>query len=95
VSIAADAAEASRRRIFTAIGVMLIAGLASSLLHIGVRHIGPALPAVEIVFIRSSITILCTLPVVLSSSVIAWRTSRPALQILRGIIGAFSMTMWY
>ncbi|MFM9845528.1 MAG: DMT family transporter [Hyphomicrobiaceae bacterium] len=59
------------------------------------RTIGPSLPAVEIVFIRSSITILCTLPVVLGSSVIAWRTRRPGLQVLRGIIGAFSMTMWY
>ncbi len=95
MSIAADAADADGRRIVTAIGVMLIAGLASSLLHIGVRHIGQSLPAVEIVFIRSTITILCTLPVVLSSSVIAWRTKRPGLQVLRGLVGVFSMTMWY
>lgn len=96
MSIAADAAAgADTRRIFTAIGVMVIAGLSSSLLHIGVRHIGSAIPAIEIVFIRSTITILCTLPVVLSSSVIAWRTKRPGLQILRGLIGVFSMTMWY
>ena len=95
MSIAADAAEADRRRIIRAIGVMLIAGLASSLLHIGVRHISPAVPAVEIVFIRSTITIFFTLPVVLGSSVIAWRTRRPGLQVLRGLIGVFSMTMWY
>ena len=90
-----ETADANARRIFTAISVMLVAGLSSSLLHIGVRHIGPSVPAIEIVFIRSSITVLCTLPVVLSAPAIAWRTKRPGLQVLRGIIGVFSMTMWY
>lgn len=74
---------------------MLLAGLCSSMLHIGVRYVSPTLPAIEIVFIRSSITILITLPLVLNSADVAWRTARPTLQLLRGLVGVFSMTMWY
>jgi drug/metabolite transporter (DMT)-like permease len=89
------AAENDRRRIITAILVMLLAGLCSSLLHIGVRYVSPHIPAPEIVFIRSTITIFFTLPIVLRSADLAWRTSRPGLQIFRGFVGVCSMTMWY
>lgn len=74
---------------------MLLAGLCSSLLHIGVRYVSPTVPPTEIVFIRSTITILLTLPIVLGSADLAWRTTRPALQVLRGVIGVISMTLWY
>lgn len=89
------AAVVSSRTVLTAICVMLLAGLCSSLLHIGVRYAAPVLPAIEIVFLRSSITILVTLPVVLRSAELAWRTSRPGLQVLRGLVGVFSMSLWY
>ena len=89
-----DAAEA-RGLIVTAIFAMLLAGLCSSLLHIGVRYVAAELPATQIVFVRSTITILFALPVVLKSADVAWRTSRPGLQIFRGLVGVCSMTMWY
>jgi drug/metabolite transporter (DMT)-like permease len=91
----ATPAELGHRGVITAILVMLLAGLCSSLLHIGVRYVSPTMPATEIVFIRSTITILFTLPIVLRSTDVAWRTTRPALQIFRGLIGVFSMTLWY
>jgi drug/metabolite transporter (DMT)-like permease len=95
VSEAAIRAEADRRRVVAAVLVMLGAGLCSSLLHIGVRYVAPTVPVIEIVFIRSTITILVTLPFVLGSAELAWRTTRPGLQTLRGVIGVVSMTLWY
>lgn len=91
----ANRAHAARQAIIAAILVMVLAGLCSSLLYIGVRYVAPTIPIMQIVFIRSTITILVTLPIVLRSADIAWRTSRPGLQVLRGFIGVFSMATWY
>lgn len=87
--------DLDRGGIILAILVMMLGGLCSSLMHIGVRYVSPTLAAPEIVFIRTSFTILFTLPLVLHSAAAAWRTTRPTLQALRGLIGVFSMTMWY
>lgn len=89
----ADAAE--RRPGMAGIVLMLIAGICSSCLHIGVRTIGPQLPAIEIVALRSAITMLVTLPVFMFVSGVTVRTKRLDLQILRGLVGVTSMWSWY
>ncbi len=74
---------------------MLFAGLCSSLLHIGVRHVSPHLPSIEIVALRSFFTLLVTLPVVVLSTGLAWRTSKPGFHLMRGVVGVASMWTWY
>jgi drug/metabolite transporter (DMT)-like permease len=85
----------SADRVVGAVGLMLFAGICSSLLHIGVRHLSPYLPSVEIVALRSLFTLVVTLPVVLLTAGAAWRTSRVELHLVRGIVGVFSMWTWY
>ena len=78
-----------------AIGLMIGGGAISSLLHIGVRHVSPHLPTLEIVTLRSLFTILVTLPFVLRPGRFAWRTNNLKLQMTRGLIGVCSMSSWY
>jgi EamA-like transporter family. len=74
---------------------MLLAGAMSSLLHVGVRIVSPEIPTIEIVFLRSTFTILVTLPFLVRPGQRAWRSSRFDLQLLRGVVGVCSMTTWY
>jgi drug/metabolite transporter (DMT)-like permease len=94
-----DGSEATdrraRRAVLTAIALMLLAGLMSSFLHLGVRWASPHLPAIEIVFLRSAFTLAVTLPFLLATSRDAWRTNHPTLQIVRGFVGVASMGFWY
>lgn len=83
------------RAIPRAVTLILMAGVTSSLLHIGVRYVSPHLPTLEIVFLRSTFTILCTLPIIMWNGQLAWRTSAPRLQLVRGLVGVTSMSMWY
>lgn len=77
------------------VALMLFAGVCSSLLHIGVRYVSKSLPAVEIVALRSTFTLLVTLPIVLYSSGLPWRAKRLDLHLLRGVVGVASMWTWY
>jgi drug/metabolite transporter (DMT)-like permease len=81
--------------ILAAAGAMLVAGITSSLLHIGVRHVSPYVPTFEIVFLRSLLTIAFTMPFLWYSGRMAWRTKRPGLQLVRGMVGVLSMSSWY
>lgn len=81
--------------VVAAVVLMLMAGLMSSMLHIGVRYVSPHVPTLEIVFLRSLFTILVTLPFVLRPGHVAWRTNNLRLQTLRGLIGVSSMSTWY
>ena len=84
------------RAIVVASGLMILAGLLSSLMHIGVRYVAPTLPNPEIVFLRTLFTLIATLPLVLASgSRAAWRTTQPRLQIWRALIGGLSVATWY
>jgi drug/metabolite transporter (DMT)-like permease len=89
------AGAAERKSATAGILLMLVAGVCSSLLHIGVRYVSPYLPAIEIVAIRSTITMLVTIPVFLFASGVTWRTKRLDLQIIRGVVGVCSMWSWY
>ena len=81
--------------VVAAVLLMLMAGLTSSILHIGVRYVSPHIPTLEIVFLRSIFTILVTLPVVFRPGQVSWRTNNLRLQIIRGLIGVGSMSTWY
>ena len=81
--------------VVAAVAMMLMAGLTSSLLHIGVRYVSPHIPTFEIVFLRSMFTILVTLPIVFRPGQMSWRTNNLPLQMTRGVIGVSSMSAWY
>ena len=91
---AADGA-AERKVVIAAVLLMLGAGFSSSLLHLGVRYVGPELPTIEIVFLRAIFTLIATAPFVFRPGKVAWRTNNLSLQVLRGVVGVGSMWMWY
>lgn len=91
---AADGA-AERKVVIAAVLLMLGAGFSSSLLHLGVRYVGPELPTIEIVFLRAIFTLIATAPFVFRPGKVAWRTNHLSLQMLRGVVGVGSMWMWY
>ncbi len=82
-------------RVVKGIALMLFAGICSSLLHIGVRTVSPHLPAIEIVALRSTFTLLVTLPVFLYTTGLSWQTRRFDLHLVRGVVGVVSMWTWY
>ncbi len=84
-----------RRVVVTAVLLMLLAGLMSSLLHVGVRVVSPEVPTIQIVLLRSVFTILITFPLLFRRGKVSWRSSRLDLQAIRGIISVCSMTAWY
>jgi drug/metabolite transporter (DMT)-like permease len=91
---AADGA-AERKVVVAAVLLMLAAGFNSSLLHLGVRYVGPELPTIEIVFLRAIFTLIATAPFVFRPGKVSWRTNNLPLQMLRGVVGVGSMWMWY
>ena len=92
---AASPVSAVSRPVLTAVLMMLMAGFTSSLLHLGVRYTSPHLPTIEIVALRSALTILVTLPFMWQAPTSAWRTNNWRLQVMRGAVGVTSMTSWY
>jgi drug/metabolite transporter (DMT)-like permease len=92
---AASDGAAERKVVVTAVLLMLAAGFNSSLLHLGVRYVGPELPSIEIVFLRAIFTLVATAPFVFRPGKVSWRTNNLSLQMLRGVVGVGSMWMWY
>lgn len=84
-----------QRAVLLGVGLMLGAGLAASLLHVGVRYVSPHVPTIQIVAIRSLFTMLVTLPLLLHGDRAGWTTNNWPLQIARGLVGVTSMTTWY
>ncbi len=91
---AASDGAAERKVVITAVLLMLAAGFNSSLLHLGVRYVGPELPSIEIVFLRAIFTLVATAPFVFRPGKVSWRTNNLSLQMLRGVVGVGSMWMW-
>jgi drug/metabolite transporter (DMT)-like permease len=81
--------------VIAAVAMMLMGGLMSSLLHIGVRYVSPHIPTFEIVTLRSMFTIFVSLPFVLRPGQGAWRSNNLPLQLTRGLVGVCSMSSWY
>ncbi len=79
-----------------AIIYMGLAAVLSSFLHVGVRTMASrGLPSAEIVFLRTLLTVLITLPFVFRPGHMAWRTNVPSGHLLRGAVGMSSMWAWY
>lgn len=75
---------------------MAVAAFLSSVLHAGVRLAGEELPAIQIVFIRTTVACAFVAPLfVLPRHWGAWRTRSPKLQILRGILGTGGIVLWF
>ena len=87
--------DAPRNKIVLGILFMLLAGLFSSLMQIGVRYATPYLPSIQIAAIRSVFTLFLTLPVVMLAGERAWRTNRLDLQVLAGCVGVAGVWSWY
>lgn len=95
-SARSEARDGSAKRIvIAAILLMLLAGMMSSLLHVGVRLVSPEVPTIQIVLLRSVFTILLTFPLLFRKGTVSWRTNRLDLQTVRGIVSVCSMTAWY
>jgi drug/metabolite transporter (DMT)-like permease len=85
-------------RVVKGIGLMIFAGICSSLLHIGVRYVAPHLPSIEIVALRSCFTLLVMMAAMAATTGIsgaAWHTRRLDLHVARGVVGVASMWTWY
>ncbi len=81
-----------------AIAVLSMAGAAflSSLMHAGVRLSSEELTAFQIAFIRTSVTCAVLAPLLLlPRNREAWRSRRPRLQFIRGIIGTGAVVTWF
>lgn len=87
--------DADGKTIVAAVLLMLLAGLMSSLLHVGVRYVSPEVPTIQIVFLRSVFTLLVTAPLVFRPGKVAWRSNNLTLQVIRGCVGVASMSTWY
>lgn len=85
----------SRNAVLLAVTSMLVGGFAGSLLHLGVRTIGPYLPTIEVAFLRTFFTTLVALPFVMRPGHSGWRSERFGLHLIRGVIGVFSICFWY
>lgn len=92
---AAGGIEADARTVVWAVLLMLLAGVMSSMLHVGVRYASPDIPTIQIVFLRSVFTLLVTAPFVFRPGAVAWRSNNMTLQVIRGIVGVSSMSTWY
>lgn len=88
----AEAIDATTRAIL----FMALAAAMSSVLHVGVRAMAErGLPSIQIVCLRTLMTLLVTLPFVFRPGRMAWRTQVPGRQLLRGLVGTLSMWSWY
>ncbi len=72
------------------------AALLSSLMQSGVRLAGAELGPVQIVFVRTAVTSVVLLPLLLlPANRTAWRSRRPGLELLRGCVATFAITLWF
>lgn len=74
---------------------MALSALTISLMHVGVRYVSAELHPFVIGFFRNALVLVLIAPIILRGGADAWRTRRPALQGLRGVIGVVAMLMWF
>ena len=83
-------------RVVLAVLSMAAAAFLSSLMHAGVRLAGEELSAFQIAFIRTTVTCGVLLPLLLlPRHRSAWRSRRPGLEILRGVVGCGAVVLWF
>lgn len=81
--------------VVAAVVFMFVAGILSSVLHVGVRFLSQRLPTIEIVFLRTALSMLVMFPFIIVPGRAAWRTSKPGMHLFRGVVSVLSMSMWY
>ena len=93
---ASPAGVAARPRVAIALVSLATAAFLSSGMQAGVRLASEELPAIQIAFIRTFITCVVLAPLLLlPRNRSAWRSRKPRLQVIRGVLGAFSLVLWF
>ena len=78
-------------------GMLLMAVFAClvALLHVIVRRLSQELHPMEIAFFRTIIPLVILVPMLMRQGEGWWRTTRPGLQFIRGILGGAAMVTWF
>lgn len=78
-------------------GFICMAGAVACLavMHVLVRDIAREIHPFEVAFFRNLGTFLILVPLLLRQDRSAWRTKRPGLQVVRGVVGVSSMLTWF
>lgn len=97
MSDATPAPTAAERRARNARGMLLMfaATLIMAVMHTAVRHLGQQLPVSEVVFFRNLFGLLAVSPLVLREGLRSLRPRRPALHVLRSMLGISAMWLWF
>lgn len=74
---------------------MLFSAAVIAQMHVLVRGLSQELPTLEIVFFRNLVALLALLPFLMRQERSLWRSKRPGLQAVRGVVGICAMTAWF
>ena len=78
-----------------AVGLMLIAALASSVMHVMVRIASQEISSLQVTFLRSIFAFIVLVPFMIRSGHLKLRTGRPGLHVVRGVLSFLSVAAWY
>ena len=78
-------------------GILLMAAFAGtvSLGHVIARHLTQEFHPMQVAFFRTFVPLVILTPILMSKGPGWWHTTRPGLQLLRGLIGGISMLTWF
>ncbi|PIW28025.1 MAG: RNA polymerase subunit sigma-54 [Rhodospirillales bacterium CG15_BIG_FIL_POST_REV_8_21_14_020_66_15] len=80
---------------FRGILFMLAGAVMISCLHALVRDMTQALHPFEVAFFRNLVVLIALTPLLLRQDRHAWKSKRPDLQLVRGIVGLGAMLTWF
>ena len=78
-------------------GMLLMAMFAGvvSLGHVIARHLSQDFHPMQAAFFRTIVPLVILTPILMRQGPGWWRTTRPGLQLLRGLVGGISMLTWF
>ena len=78
-------------------GMILIGVFAAvvSISHLIARDLSQKIHPIQVAFFRTVVPLIILTPVLMQQGEGWWRTTRPGLQIVRGIVGGISMLTWF
>ncbi len=78
-------------------GILLMSVFAGtvSLGHVIARHLTQEFHPMQVAFFRTFVPLVILTPILMSTGSGWWHTTRPGLQLLRGLIGGISMLTWF
>jgi drug/metabolite transporter (DMT)-like permease len=82
-------------------GMVLMAGFAglNAIMHTMVRFLSAEIHPMEIAFFRTIVPLIILIPMLIhqgrKTGAVWWRTARPGLQVIRGVMGATAMVTWF